>query len=559
MIKIKSMLILLLMVLFMVGCQKSEEEIGMTPSVDVIETDVNPVTLEDHEEDEVVVEPVPNNPPTKERGGILRVAALVPDTLNPLINDVMSTKELLDLVYEPLFRAKPDLSLEPILVKEYSFSEDYKSVSIALNDEAIFSDQKPLTAEDVAYTINYIKDLKTSPYKEQVARIKRVSVKDAHTLVLYYDMPYGYALEELVFPILSKTYMTDKTTDKDMPIGSGPYIIKDYQRRQSMQLSINETWYQATPYIETIQCEFVTQADEMLNRFDQNLIDLVMPYKFNWLQYSEKEGRRIEGYVSNYYDFLAFNHTNTLFTDLKVKKALAYAVNREYIIYDQMINHGFLVNSPIKPSSIYDQAGSLAYTYDLEKARKILSTTTLKDTNQDLFLERPDSLNEAEMIPFTLKLLVNGDTLLRSEAALIMAQDFEAIGFDIEVVVLSGEAYELALLEGSWDLLLGGWKLSNIPDFYNLFHTGGSQNLGYYTSETMDQLLTNLVGEMDPIKRKESLATFDQLFSEELPYISLYFLEGAWMSKDSFYGEMESMTDHVLGNFQNMYLDLREQ
>ena len=552
---IKYMIGVTLAAMVVTGCQSGNE----TPETAATEATTEVTVPETTVVEEPVVEPE-DVPLVPTFGGTLRVAMNPADTLDPLENQISSVSQLLALVNEPLFSLDNTLKPTPVLVESYSTSMEGKLLTLTLKPGISFHNGEALTAADVAYTINTIKESKTSPYKPLVMPIRRVSVSDELTLDLYYDTGYAFMLNDLTFPIVSEAYGKSDAYDPMKPVGTGPYVFTDYQLMQELTLTANENWHDGSLYVETIKAIAMNETSNMESLFDQHLIDLMNPAKFNWLKYSEKEDQRIESYITGNYTFLAFNDTEEEFSEVNFRKAIAHAIDRESLIYNQFINHAVISDTPVIPGSWFDRNDEeVVYTYDREAAMTYLESFDFVDSDDDGLFDVKDVLDAANVTPVTYKMVVNSGSPTRVTAAEAIAKDLEAIGFTIEIEALEGQAYYTAVEEKKYDLLLGGWQLSSKPDYASLFATDGVQNFVGYSSETMDSVLSAIVNAYDEEAVAANVEVFEALFIEEMPYVSLYFLEGAVMAHSSVIGDMMPTMNGTLNNVEDLYMNLTEE
>lgn len=523
-----------------------------TTTVDDSEsTDNSETTSSDSEEMIEVKEVVPTF------GGTLRLALNAPDTLNPLENKIQSVAQALDFVYEPLFQLDESWKAEPILVESYSFSEDGKTLSIKLKEDVLFHDGTSLTSDDVLYSIELIENADYSPYANNVLGFKRVVADDAFNLTFQYDQGYAFALNDLTFPIVSSIYHTGENYNTLIPNGTGPYAFVDYQQMQLLQLKAFDGWHGGDVYVESIDCTIITEERSYETLFDQNLIDTMTPTKFNWLKYSENEEQHIDSYVSSYYDFIAFNFNNPIFEDVNLRKAFAYAIDKEFIVYDRFINHAYITDTPVKPNSWFAAQNEIVYNFNLETAVSLVSDT-FEDLDNDGYYDMLDLVDETQFNRVELRMLVNADVSHRVDTAELIKNNLETIGFYITLDILPATEYYAAVEAGDFDLLYAGWKLSTKPDYVSILDTLGSQNIGKYSSELMDIVLERIIDAYTEEQVKAAVLDFEEVFVDELPYISMYFLEGAVMRHDNVYGEFKGDTAFMFRGIEDIYLDITQ-
>lgn len=538
----------MLSILILAGCSgttTTEETTTQAPTettAAVVETTTEPVT-----------EPEPIKPAF---GGTLRIAISPADTLDPLANKIANVDELLKLVYEPLFTLDARLMPTPVLVEGYDHLLDGRALKLVLKEGITFQNGAPLTAEDVAYTIEVLKDAKDVPYRPLIEPIKRVSVADERTLTLYYDEPYAFMLNDLTFPVVSKTYRTSESYDPMVPVGTGPYSFVDYQAMQHLSLKANENWHGGQVMVEGIKAIAMNETQQMESLFDQHLIDLMNPPKFNWLKYSEKEDQQIETYQTTYFDFLGFNMNKALLQDKVLRKAIAYAIDRESLIYNQFIGHATIVDAPIIPGSWFDTKRPLTYAYSPDLSLVNINGDVYKDRDGDGFYDLEEVPGSTNIAPIELVMLVNATSSVRTAVAPKIEAYIEAIGFQVKVDVVDEQTYYDRVNSGDFDLLYGGWQLATKPDYVALFSSDGAQNYFGYQSPEMDLILKSLVSAHDPAIIKERVKEFEALLLEDMPYASLYFLEGAVMRRGNVYGTLNPTGASTFNTMEGLYLDL---
>ncbi len=553
----KKLVWVLILLIVMVGCSSEtpateevvEEEITKE---EVVEEIVEEVV---EEAEEIIEEPEPKIV-TPEFGGTLRIAMSPADTLDPIENRVSNVAQVLGMVFDPLFTIDKQLLPQAVLVDSYEFDITGKSLTITLKENVLFHNGGLLTTDDVAYTIDKIKDSKNSPFREIISPIKRYSILDQRVMTLYFDEGHAFILQDLNFPILSAAYEKSEDYNHMKPIGTGPYVVTDYQHMQQLDLISNATWHGGSVYIEKIIAIVMNETDSLENLFDQNIIDIMTPSKFNWLKYSDKEDQRIESYMSTYYDFLGFNFENKWLQDVDFRKAIAHSLDRESMIYNSFINHGVIVDAPIIPGSWFATESEIVYNYDEDYAKNLINPIVYKDVDGDGFYDQPDIIDDTLFETIELIMLVNEQAPHRVAIAPQVEASIENLGFSVTTEVVDPQTYYDRITNKNFDIVLGGWKLSSKPDYTSLFASDGSQNYFGYQSESMDQLLMTINSTYDQSLMTELIVGFEELMISEMPYVSLYFLEGAVMSRGNVYGELKPSTYQMLNEIERLYLDL---
>ncbi|PKM95996.1 MAG: hypothetical protein CVU84_04145 [Firmicutes bacterium HGW-Firmicutes-1] len=496
------------------------------------------------------------NPPvdTKETpivptfGETLRVSIRNPITLNPLLNEEQSVDQLLKVVFEPLFIIDAEYKPIPHLVESYAIAPDNSSISLTLKKNRTFSNSEPLTAYDVEYSIEVLKNApETVVYKSCVDNIQRTAVIDNQTLKIYFKQPYAFSTYYLNFPIVSMKDSTSGGYDPFKPIGSGLYVITEFTSMQSVKLKAAEQ-HKDDVYIESIEAIITRDAEVEANAFEQKLVDMLFPSKFDWFEHSDASNQKTLSYTTNYFEFLGFNFTNQWLSNAVVRQAIANSINREEVAEKQFLSQVAITDSPIHPDSwLSPTDNQITYKYDVDNSKKLLNGIDLKDSDKDGYYDIP-----------SLRLLVNKENVSRNKVATMLEEYLKEIGLKVEIVAVDKVTFNAKLLAGDFDLVLTGWKLSVVPDYTDMFHStqiAGGSNFIRYNNPLMDQALSDVFNSSDDAMLYSNFQKFSNLYVQELPYFSLYFMNSIILTNKDVNGELKPITDHAFRGIENLYIN----
>jgi len=413
-------LLIALLIFALIGCQ-NEGEIGENEGTDTEE-------VEDIEDEGPVY------------GGMLTVPITHVRTLNPLITGDRSLYYFNKLIFEGIFDLDNDLNIKKLLAEDYSTSDNGQVVVIKLKDNILWHDGEKFTAEDVKFTIDVIKygagtsiykDMLTSIFKTSnptdIQRIMDVRIIDDYNLEIIYDNRYSNALESLTFPIIPRHRFTkDKVPAKGVyekalslenyvPIGTGPYKYVSYNKLKSVNLEANDSWWNGKPYISKITGKVLENQELALTSFGAGQLDLSLTNGVDWEKYAENEKVRIYEFVSQQYEFLAFNFNDPLFAGEQgkaVRKAIAYGVDRQNIIQKVYLGHATQIDVPISPNSWLVSDDANTYGFKITEARKILEEAGWIDADKDGIYENLEGKK------LTIRILTNSHNELRRKTAL---------------------------------------------------------------------------------------------------------------------------------------------
>ncbi|NLJ88055.1 MAG: peptide ABC transporter substrate-binding protein [Epulopiscium sp.] len=504
------------------------------------------------EEEKVVELPEPT------KGGEIIISFRMPKTLNPILNEDYTVDQVLKLVFDTLIDFDESQKPTANLASNWSFSSDGSSVTINLRQDVRWHDGNPFTARDVVFSLDTIKSASsTSPYKKCIDNIVSYKAEDDYTVKIFYNQPFSGAIYALYFPIIP-AHIYEGVRGQDMaekvPVGTGAYKLGDYKLAKELQLEANPDWFKGEPYIERIKVLVIPDDETEFYSFEQGQIDLIGTNAVDWGKYAQNGGTRIKEYVTSYYDFIGFNFNKTLFQDKKLRKAIAYALDKESILENQYLNHGVLTDVPVNPSSWLYCDEIEKYNYDIEKSKELLSESGWADSDQDGILDKSINGNKVDL---SFNLLVESGDKTRKEAANEIINMLGELGIKVNLEEVTKEDFLVRLQEKNFDAFLGGWKLSPIPDFSFAFHSSqieNGSNFISFKSEQMDNLLANAFTAVGEENMKTAYDELQKYISDELPYISLYFRNAALITNDKIQGELKPQKDFYIGNIKDWFI-----
>lgn len=475
-------------------------------------------------------------------GGNLKLSVTRFNTINPLYNNERSLAQVQGLVYEGLIALDGELKVTPALAKSWTISPDGQTIDFVLRGGVQWHDGTPFTAADVVFTYQVIqgkvKQVKgSSIYSPSLQYVSDMKDMGDNVLRVTLNQPYSNALEVMTFPILPKHLFEGnnsiRLTNDDFPmVGTGPYQVADHHRMQSLVLEKNKNHWGKQPYIDTIEVEIVPDSEAQISLFDNGDLDFVQPLSIDWGKFADNKNIQVYEFMSNRLEFLGFNFKNTLLANPQIRKAIAYGIDRHQIVKNIYLGHGTVTDAPLQPNSwLYDQ-GNAQYGYEANKAIGILET-------QGFHLPQEGGVRESLAKDFLrFKLITNKGNLLREKTAFLIQEDLAAIGIEIEVIPLDWEAYQAAIATGNFDMILGGWELSFVPDLAFAFHSSGQNNFISYRNEETDRLLEEALRATTQEAKLEAYHALQAQLVDELPYFNLLFQHSAIMLKSRVKGEI---------------------
>ncbi len=479
-------------------------------------------------------------------GGTMVIGSVEPKGLNPLTTDSKSFLEISKLMFEQLVDYDSSFKLKLVLAKSIDFAGGASECIVTLKDGLLWSDGNPISTNDIKYSIDAIKSAKASNYKSNIEHIYSYRVLDKNRISIVFDQAFANTMDMLSFPIIPEHVFSRNA--EAIPACSGAYKIDQYSRLKSMELVQNENWVgltaevngdNARPFIERIKVRFINEVEAFSTAFQSRELDMLNTLSYDWGKYSELKDVSAYKYISMYYDFIGLNHNNPLFKDKAIRRAILLSINRKALVDKYLLGNAVIVDTPINPNSwLYDEVSNRSSFSQLE-AQNILAAAGFRDADGDKVLERNID-GGTQSLRFTL--ITNSDNDFRKKAAEDIKKNLEEVGFKIELKLMNFEEMKLAMEATQYDAVLTGYNLSPTHDLSFAFHSsqiGAGKNYYSYSNPSMDDMLYQAYTSMNENTRKEIFKNIQIAFKEEVPSISLFFREGAVVSRNKILGEIK--------------------
>ncbi len=459
--------------------------------------------------------------------------------LDPVEKDMAS---VYSLVYNGLIEMDDDFRPQGKLAESWVMGSGGERWTFTLREGVTFSDGTPLTAYDAEATLSYLVDKANNGttdsergyYGNLRYFVKSVKADDEKTLTITTKDRANYAfLYAMTFPILPADRI-----EQENPPGTGPYIIDGFVPQSSLYLSVNPNWWKQPPQIKYITCTLYSSNKDLLLAYENMAVDAVFSKSISAAQYSDNINSLNIAYRTNQLETLLINNRASEFKDPQVRKALRHVINVNQIasqIYMSMVQR---TDTPLPAGTwMYNEDGLVTYEHNIDKAKEMLAEAGWRDSNEDGILDRPDSEKESGMRNFSIRLLVydEGDNTFRSDMALMIRSMLAEVNinvYDIQYVTFQ-EAGE-RLRAGNYDLALVAYQMDTPPDPGFMLISGNTGNHTGYKNTQVDDLFKKLRKATDPNEYQQILFDIQHKFSEDVPFISLFYRSGSILTRNLF-------------------------
>ena len=439
------------------------------------------------------------------------------DTINPILSKNQNVQNISRLIYEPLVNLSTDYKPEQALAIEWA-KQDATTYIIKLREGVKWSDGKDFTADDVKFTIDRLKDT-SSIYSYNVQDVSGLEIVDKHTIQITLSKEVPFFEYYLTFPIMSKEYYGDDNfsdTDKNnSPVGTGKYKIAEVEGSY-ITLEKNKNWWNAKKIglsLKKININLYSSVGELYNSFKTGSTDLIATTNNSFSDYIGTIGYNLKETRGREHCFLALNMSSQLMNDLQVRKAIAESIDKTNITAEIYGGKNYVANFPLEYGTYLYSGDHPVKEYNVEQAKQDLT-----DGGWAYQYGYWQKVVEGRTQKLTLSLVVKASNKTLVGIAENIKNQLEVQGIKINIMYASDEQYQNYKKNKNYDMILCDIQLAISPDLTTFF---GEGNLANYKSDEINQTLDEIKNTNDQNELKEKFETLEEIYSTEIPYISL--------------------------------------
>ncbi|MCA1326088.1 ABC transporter substrate-binding protein [Herbaspirillum seropedicae] len=500
--------------------------------------------------------------PTPQSGGTLTyLMAQEPTALISLFNPKVENRNVSAKVTEGLLRYDRSFKPQPLLATEWKVSDDGLRYTFKLRRGVKFHDGSDFTAADVKYSILTQREIGPRG-RITFANVKDVQTPDAHTAVIVLSKPAPYllrALSSAETPIVPQRRYGDSdpltNENSSHPIGTGPFRFKEWVKGSYVVLEKNPGyWKNGQPYLDRVIYRFIKNPASISAALEAGEANAAINVAISDLDRLSKNPRlavddSYDEFLSNVL-FLEFNLENQILANVKVRHALALAVDRNFIANTVYYKRAQVVNSPIPAvlSNYYDPS-AFHYPFDVARANALLDEAGYPRKGSDgrfslklAFMPSADFKRTAEYVRAALNKVGVKVEIIDGDLPTFINRVYKERGFDLSVNGLG------RLFDPTVGVQRFYWSdgIKNTLPFVNAPH---------YNNPRVDDLFRAAAVETDDARRATGFKEIQGIVGRDLPTLPLVTVPSALQVYQKRVHNLNNSIDLTAGDFSDTWIE----
>jgi peptide/nickel transport system substrate-binding protein len=445
--------------------------------------------------------------------------------LNPVLSSDSASNDINSLVYNGLVKYDKNIQLTGDLAQSFEVSKNGLQITFHLRKNVRWHDGQPFTSDDVLFTYQKLRDPKVhTPFSSDFELVKSVTAPDRYTVRVIYNRPFAPALSSWGIGILPKHVFEKGDFNAHPanrhPIGTGPFIFKEWKTAQYIILEANPDYFEGKPYIARYIYRIIPDESVQFLELRNGTIDhnTLTPDQFKAYDSIFEHHQRYR-FPAFKYIYMGFNLHNPLFSDKRVRQAIAYAIDRQTLVQGLVLGLGQPITGPFPVRSWAYNPNVPQRPFDPGKARSLLADAGWTPGANGLLYK--------DGKPFSFTLITNQGNKMRELSSQVIQQQLRAIGIDAKIRIIEWSSFIHQFVDKkNFDAVILGWQLTLDPDNYTMWHSSqqkeGQYNFCGYSNPDVDRLLVQGRETFDQKRRQAIYWKIHEHLAEDLPYIFLY-------------------------------------
>lgn len=437
------------------------------------------------------------------------------NTLDPMKASLIPEFYVIYGAFNALLKFNAKMEIVPDLAESFTVVNS-TTLEFKLRKGVKFQDGSDFNADDVKFTIERVADEKNAaPNRSKVSTIQDIQIADPYSIRIVTKAPFAPLINYLT-NTRTGTQIVSRTAVKALgdeafgrrPVGTGPFIIKDWKSGESLELEAFPGAFSGAPKVARAMCPLIAEESSGMTAILGNQLDLTSTAPFADVPSLEKRPEvKVLKQAGLNIRYIALNNKKGPFSDIHFRRAVSMAFDRDVLVKAVLFGEGVAIPGVLPPGLWPDPKPSFGeyVTFNPERARAELAKSAYK------------AGTEATM-------LVWGSNWWRRMGEIVAGQANQILGTKITLQASDFNAAYSRAKAGDCDAMVMGWIGFVDPDEYigELVGSKGFRNIHGYSNPKMDDLLNRGRAEIDPVKRKQVYQEAERLVGEELPVLPCF-------------------------------------
>lgn len=440
-----------------------------------------------------------------------------PTNLDPRVGTDAASGKIAQLVFNGLVTKDPRGNLVPDLAESWEVLDDGRRWRFHLRHGVRFHDGSPFGADDVAWTFGSITDGTVATAKAGAfRRVQAIQTVDDHTVDFLLDEPFGSFLVDLTPAQGIVPAGAPPEAMSDHPVGTGPFRFV-VRTPETVTLARFEDHWAGAPHLERVVVREIpdstVRALELMKGTVQLVINDLPPDLIPLFR--DHPGYRVAQDPSAVYAYLGLNLRDPVLSDVRVRRALAHGIDRQRLV-DTLWRGLGIVTETVLPPGLWARHEELEpWVHNPERAKELLDAAGHPD---------PDGDGPKVRFHLTYKTSTTEEFVLQAQ---IIQRMLAEIGVGVEIRSMEFGTFYSDVQQGNFQIFSLNRFGAIDPNIYALIlHSDNvpprGQNRGYYRNPEFDRLIDAAARLTDPEARRPLYLRAQEIFRDDLPYISLY-------------------------------------
>jgi len=440
-----------------------------------------------------------------------------PSNLDPRVGLDAWSQNIDGLLFDNLLSRDEHLSVKPGLAEGWE-TPNPKTYIFHLHKNVRFSDGRPLTSRDVKWSYDSLMEGKIRSAKSATYRsVDKIETPDVNTVVFHLKQPWGALLWNLAAPGMGIVPDGSTVEISQHPIGSGPFRFISAEQDKEVIIERNNNYWGDKAKIDRVRFAVIPDTTTRALELRKGSADLEINALAPDMEVAlEREPRlNIIRRPGTRLGYMAFNLRDPILKDVRVRQAMAYAIDRQPLIHYLMRDSARPAASVLPPESWAYDANVRQYAYDPARARQLLDSAGYIATNG---------------VRFHLTMKTSTEESSRAMAA-VFQQQLRDVGIALDIRSFEAATFFSDVTHGEFQVYSLRWLGANEdPDIFEYAFDSSriipnGANRQYYSNPRVDALIAKASTESDQNARKQDYAEMQQILAEDLPYINLWYFD----------------------------------